>query len=326
MGLSGSGGAGRLDPLLYPWDPPGASGVMDGNEFRPLELSAGLDEALSQAGAAPLEARSLVVSIGSNSSADVMRRKFANYHQPVSAVLPLVRAQLHNIAVGHSAHVSKAGYIAAAPYPLLGACTSVWLSWLDDVQLMVLDETEPNFRQIRLDGGACPLVVEHRERPEEFSLFTSRWGVLTDGDGGKLPFLDQSALFPRPVCPLRAPRRQRYRGPLGRGEVRVRRAAGACCRATRDPLGTGLGQGMVQLRRPRRASGLRRAWRGVAAPLERRLHRAAMFCAWFSEMCWAMYSASRPTPATMDEPWPVSHGNPTAYRPGCSVTPRWCRG
>jgi hypothetical protein len=37
MGLSGAGGAGHLDPLLYPWDPPVASGVMDGNEFRPLE-------------------------------------------------------------------------------------------------------------------------------------------------------------------------------------------------------------------------------------------------------------------------------------------------
>jgi hypothetical protein len=111
MGLSG---AGHLDPLLYPWDSPVASGVMDGNEFRPLELSTGLDEALAQAGAAPLETRSLVVSVGSNSSADVMRRKFANYHQPVSAVLPLVRGQLHNIAVGHSAHVSQAGYIAAA--------------------------------------------------------------------------------------------------------------------------------------------------------------------------------------------------------------------
>ncbi|MCI9872734.1 hypothetical protein [Arthrobacter humicola] len=195
MGMSGAGGAGHLDPLLYPWDAPVASGVMDGNDFRPLELSAGLDEALAQAGAAPLEACSLVVSIGSNSSADVMRRKFASYRQPVSAVLPLVRGQLHNIAVGHSAHVSKAGYIAAAPYPLLGERTAVWLSWLDDVQLMALDETEPNYRRIRLDGEACPLVVDHGERPEEFSLFTSRWGVLTDGDGGKLPFLDQPALF-----------------------------------------------------------------------------------------------------------------------------------
>ncbi|GIU56691.1 hypothetical protein [Arthrobacter sp. NicSoilC12] len=195
MGLSRAGGAGHLDPLLYPWDPPVASGVMDGNEFRPIEPSAGLDEALAQAGAAPLEARSLVVSIGSNSSADVMRRKFASYHQSVSAVLPLVRGQLHNIAVGHSAHVSKAGYIAAAPYPLLGESTAVWLSWLDDVQLMALDETEPNYRRIQLDVETCPLVLDHGERPEDFSLFTSRWGVLTDGDGEKLPFLDQPALF-----------------------------------------------------------------------------------------------------------------------------------
>ena len=60
---------------------------------------------------------------------------------------------------------------------------------------MALDETEPNYGRIQLEGAACPLVVDHGERPEEFSLFTSRWGVLTDGDGGKLPFLGQPALF-----------------------------------------------------------------------------------------------------------------------------------
>jgi hypothetical protein len=185
----------QLDPLLYPWDPPRVSGVMDGDEFLPLELAAGLDRALVEADAAPLESRSMVVSIGSNSSADVMRRKFANYHQPVSSVLPLVRGQLHNIAVGHSAHVSRGGYIAAAPYPRMGECTTVWVSWLDERQLMALEETEPNYRRIQLDGEACPLEVGHGDHPEDFSLFTSRWGVLTDGDGEKLPFLDQPALF-----------------------------------------------------------------------------------------------------------------------------------
>ncbi|WP_052500495.1 hypothetical protein [Arthrobacter sp. SPG23] len=187
--------AGRLDPLLYPWDPPETSGVVGADGFLPLEPSSGLDEALAQANAAPLESRSLVVSIGSNASADVMRRKFAAYRQPVSPVLPMVRGQLHNIAVGHSAHVSSAGYIAAAPYPRPGERTAVWVSWLDDLQLTALDETEPNYRRIQLDGGACPLALDHGERPEDFSLFTSRWGVLTDGDGGKLPFVDQSVLF-----------------------------------------------------------------------------------------------------------------------------------
>jgi hypothetical protein len=192
--LAEAAGAGRLDPLLYPWDPPEASGVMVGDCFLPLEPG-GLDGALEEANAAPLDSRSLVVSIGSNASADVMRRKFAAYHQPVSPVLPLVRGQLSNIAVGHSAHVSKAGYIAAAPYPRPGQCTTVWVSWLDELQLLALEETEPNYRRIQLDGGACPLALDHGDRPEDFSLFTSRWGVLTDGDGGTLPFVDQPALF-----------------------------------------------------------------------------------------------------------------------------------
>jgi hypothetical protein len=317
MGLSGAGGAGLLDPLLYPWDPPVASGVMDGDEFRPVELSVELEEALAQAGAAPLDARSLVVSIGSNSSADVMRRKFANYRQPVSAVLPLVRGQLHNIAVGPSAHVSTAGYIAAAPYPLMGECTAVWLSWLDHIQLMALDETEPNYRRIQLDGEACPLVMDHGERPEEFSLFTSRWGVLTDG-GGTLPFLDQPALFGRlagsGTGDLLAEGKSVFDGPP---ELVAEQLAMPSVRAwAREWFGS------TGLAAPADFDGLCAG----ATPLERDLHRAAMFFALFSAMCCAMYSASRPTPDTMDEPCPVSHGNPTAYRPGCSVTPRWCRG
>jgi hypothetical protein len=202
------------DPLLYPWDPPETSGVMVGSDFLPLQLTAGrelgespllasvdmssfrcLDEALAEANVAPLDSRSAVVSIGSNSSPNVLRRKFAQYPQPVSGVLPLIRGELHHVAVGHSAHVSQGGYIAATPYPEKGECTTVWVSWLDERQLMALDETEPNYRRIQLDGGACPLVLANGERPVALSLYESRWGVLTDGDGGALPFMDQPALF-----------------------------------------------------------------------------------------------------------------------------------
>ena len=214
MEILGTSDASQIDPLQYPWDPPPTSGVINGNDFLPLHLAAGrrlgqshlrdradscsswcLDKALDEAGAAPLDSRLLVVSIGSNSSPDVLRRKFAKYRQPVSRILPLIRGQLHNIGVGHSAHASKTGYIPAAPNLRRGECTTVWVSWLDGRQLRALDETEPNYRRIQLDGEACPLVLDNGECPETFSLFTSRWGVLTDGNGGKLPFVDQPALF-----------------------------------------------------------------------------------------------------------------------------------
>ncbi|MDN4646228.1 hypothetical protein [Arthrobacter sp. PsM3] len=91
--------------------------------------------------------------------------------------------------------MSRVGYIAAAPYFRSGARTTVWVSWLDERQLLALDETEPNYRRIQLDGGTCPLVLDNGERPETYSLFASRWGVLTGGNGEKLPFTDQSTLF-----------------------------------------------------------------------------------------------------------------------------------
>lgn len=206
----------QIDPLQYPWSPPEASGLMRGDDFLPLQLakdlplgqsilldgaddslSSCLNAALAEANADPLDSRSPVVSIGSNSSPDVLRRKFALFRHPVSRTLPLVRAQLHHIGVGHSAHVSKAGYIAAAPYSQQGRRSTVWVAWLDERQLMALDETEPNYQRIELHGEDCPLVLDNGERPESFSLFASNWGVLTDGQGEKLPFLDQPALFRR---------------------------------------------------------------------------------------------------------------------------------
>ena len=202
-GATGTVPSSGLDPLLYPWDPPDNSGVLDGDAFLLLDQIADLAEALTDAGAAPLQARSPVVSVGANSSPDVLRRKFAGYHRPVSQVLPMMRGQLHNVGIGHSAHVSRAGYIAAAPYLQPGECTTVWVSWLDDLQLLALDETEPNYRRVRLEGTACPLVLDNPVvldnggRPEAFSLYASRWGVLADADGCPLPLMDQPALFGR---------------------------------------------------------------------------------------------------------------------------------
>ena len=129
-----------------------------------------------EAEAEPLDSRSLVVSIGSNSSPEVLRRKFGRPGYPVSRILPLIRAESHHIGVGHSAHVSKAGYIAAAPYSQRGRRSTVWVAWLDERQLMALDETEPNYRRVELNGADCPLVLDNGERPESFSLFASRSG------------------------------------------------------------------------------------------------------------------------------------------------------
>lgn len=207
-------GSEQIDPLQYPWSRPEASGVMHGDDFLPLQLVADLplgqstlldgaddalisclSEALAEANAEPLDSRSPVVSIGANSSPDVLRRKFARFRQPVSRILPLIRGQLHHIGVGHSAHVSKTGYIAAAPYSQRGRRSTVWVAWLDERQLMALDETELNYQRIELNGDDCPLVLDNGERPEAFSLFASNWGVLTDGQGEKLPLMDQPALF-----------------------------------------------------------------------------------------------------------------------------------
>ena len=104
------------------------------------------------AGAAPLAERTLVVAVGSNASPDVMRCKFAR--AGVDATVPFVRVRLGGIAVGHSAHVSLAGYVAAAPYHAPGATATFTASLLDDDQLECLDETERTYTRLPVDPAA----------------------------------------------------------------------------------------------------------------------------------------------------------------------------
>jgi len=153
-----------------------------------------LNRALLESNAAPLDNRVLVVAVGSNASPEVMFRKLRNFSDTTGAVVPFVSGIMKGIAVGHSAHCSKQGYIAAAPYSEADAEMILWASWLDRTQLKVLDETEPNYRRIQVSSREYPYILENGETPEYFYVYESLWGLLGD-DGVCLPLLGQPDLF-----------------------------------------------------------------------------------------------------------------------------------
>lgn len=138
-----------------------------------------LDEVLRREGVAPTEARALVVAIGSNAAPAVMHRKCALGR--VSAVVPFLPATVEEVALGHSAHVSVTGYVAAAPFPAEGASTGVTVSLLDCQQVACLDETESNYERRCVDGERFPLELATGERPVTYHLYESRWGVVAPG-------------------------------------------------------------------------------------------------------------------------------------------------
>lgn len=199
VGIDLDGDDFSISPWLYPGTPGGHSGLLVGHAFVELRPVYGervgryrltatedgrrhdLDTALSTLDVAQTDERTLVVAIGSNASPAVMRRKFAR--AGVSRVAPLLRADLTGVAVGHSAHISRAGYVPAAPFARDGEELTVVVSLLDGDQLDVLDATEPNYTRTHLHARDHTLELENGERPEEFAVYVSTWGVVGGPDG-----------------------------------------------------------------------------------------------------------------------------------------------
>lgn len=200
-------------PWLYPGVRPARGGLLDGGVYHRLtpredgrlgrawveshgaEGSSTLNNALRRSDAVGVDKRYVVVAVGSNSSPAVMLRKFTS--GGVSTTVPFVGGTVDGLAVGHSAHVSVPGFVAATPVYRPGARTHVFVSLLDRNQLICLDATEPNYVRRSVRAERCRLELEGGEHPSSFLLYASRWGVLTPPGCSAVPLHSQDELFER---------------------------------------------------------------------------------------------------------------------------------
>jgi hypothetical protein len=135
-----------------------------------------LDEVLADHAEPTLAERTPVVAVGSNGSAAVLMRKLTASGR--SLWVPMVPGQIRGVAVGHSAHLSLGGYVAAAPYGSVGAVTPVVLSWFTEAQLQAMDASEPNYRRIRLAHTEYPFTSGTVQPVAFYDLYESRHGVI----------------------------------------------------------------------------------------------------------------------------------------------------
>jgi hypothetical protein len=119
-----------------------------------------------------------VVAVGSNASPGQLSHKFTT-GRFVSEIVPVTLARVRGIAIGHSAHISKAGYM---PYVPLAHEVSIeralFILWLDKTQMERVNETEPNYTPVTVDRGNAPALLESGERVEVFSMYRGKWGAL----------------------------------------------------------------------------------------------------------------------------------------------------
>ncbi|MBR7744534.1 hypothetical protein KC207_14660 [Phycicoccus sp. BSK3Z-2] len=135
-----------------------------------------LDRTLHRLGAAPLAERTPLLAVGSNAAASVIRHKLTRVG--VSSVVPLLTGVVRNLAIGHTAYVSRGGYVPAAPVHRSRARTPVVLQLVDDEQLAAIDATEGGYDRVELRAGHYPLVLTGGVRPTRFHVYAASEGVL----------------------------------------------------------------------------------------------------------------------------------------------------
>ncbi|MEU6714304.1 hypothetical protein ABZ897_22795 [Nonomuraea sp. NPDC046802] len=188
-------------PLTYPGRVPETSGVLADAAYVPLRAAPGspvdewragpetVAELLARHGGAPLEGRRLVVAVGSNAAPSQLLRKFTDHG--VRPLVPMTLARVRDVAPGVSAHVSKWGYVPAAPIDTPGETSRLFALWLDERQLAALDLTEPNYRREPL---AHPIALEPGVR-RDAAVYRGRHGCLADGGGRPRRLTPQRALI-----------------------------------------------------------------------------------------------------------------------------------
>ncbi|MEV7193269.1 hypothetical protein AB0N81_15915 [Streptomyces sp. NPDC093510] len=192
----GLDGVPALQPLTYPGLPATVPSLLTGAELlelrpRPGGLGAwtvdgaghgprrSLDDVLAALGQAPVAARLPVLAVGSNASPGQLSHKLTR--RGVPGTVPMVPVRLRGLGVGCSAHIGRAGYVAAAPFAAPSARTTLVVSWLDAAQLPAVDATELlNYRRVPLPGDAYGMTLPSGEPLDGAYVYVSARGILAD--------------------------------------------------------------------------------------------------------------------------------------------------
>ncbi|MBZ4320718.1 hypothetical protein [Streptomyces huiliensis] len=142
-----------------------------------------LDALLTALGRLVTGHRHPVLAVGSNASPAQMGHKLAAHGLP--AAVPMVPVTVRGIGVGCSAHIGRAGYVAAAPYADPAAERRLVVSWLDPAQLAAVDASELHYRRVLLPATAFPMTLPSGDRLGGAYLYVSRHGVLLDPATGR---------------------------------------------------------------------------------------------------------------------------------------------
>jgi hypothetical protein len=116
------------------------------------------------------------LACGSNASPAQLRRKLSGHGG--GSVVPVIGARVSGVDVVYSAHMSSYGAIPATLVASPGTEVSLHITFLDESQLRLMDDTELNYARVRIGGNEFPLTLESGEKLSEYYAYLSTRGVL----------------------------------------------------------------------------------------------------------------------------------------------------
>lgn len=164
----------RLEAWRIEVNSDGESQWRSAASYRPLAYG------LLRSNSASVHRRVPVVAVGSNAAPAQLLRKFTG--KPCSSALPVVTGTLRGIGLAFSGHVSRHGYLPAAPVSTADPddTTPIWVTMLDSDQLAVMTQTEPNYELVVVThpDGDWILELPSGERIHQCAVYRSLHGVV----------------------------------------------------------------------------------------------------------------------------------------------------
>ncbi|MGB3830173.1 MAG: hypothetical protein WA962_15510 [Ornithinimicrobium sp.] len=170
----------------YPWSIPLQDGRIGPHGLSPAD-SWSPSASPSWAGT-----RTPVLAVGSNAAPGVLADKLAGVlTEAIEGQVEIEVCAVSGVAVGHSAHVSPGGYVAAAPLVdamasgveridtlPTGEQTAYSLGWFTAEQLDVLDRTEPSYERVLLPTSVRVVPRWSGVPVDRVAIYRSRHGLL----------------------------------------------------------------------------------------------------------------------------------------------------
>lgn len=180
------------DPLVYPGKIPDFSFLYLGEDLHQLELIRGrrvgqahikwsddkpedarrnresLNNRLVRMGATSLEFRYPLVAYGSNASPSQLERKYSQ--EGISSVIPVIQGRLSGVDIVYSPHITSYGAIPTTAITCDGVESHIHVTFINEMQLQILDQTEPNYHRIRVDSRELPLQLNNGEILSEYYI------------------------------------------------------------------------------------------------------------------------------------------------------------